>query len=310
VIDYESGDEHPMATSTTSLDDVPEDGPMLQTEGKPERRLPAHEAASNELYVHELMALLACFVFPLLGAYLLHSVRGSLSRPSEGLVSNYNLTIFLLASELRPMSHLVKLIQARTLHLQRIANANPYDRVNEESAGDIEDLRRRLQELESRSTEPSAGISAEPPSNGKQAALVTTEIRRTIQPELDSLNRAVRRYEKRLATQTMQTEGRLRELESRLGDAISLAAAAANCQRQRSFVGILVEWAAALIVLPLQALGVLASLPFKTIIALMDFCKGAIIGKGSNDRTRKASGRPALHGRIGADRIQRSSFKK
>lgn len=299
-----------MEASTASLDDVPEDGPIPQTE-KSARKAPSHEAASNELYAHELMALLACFTFPLLGAYLLHSVRSSLSRPSEGLVSNYNLTIFLLASELRPMSHLVKLIQARTLHLQRIVNANPYNTMNGESVGDIQDLKTRLDELESRSAGLPASTSTEPPMNGKQAAVVTTEVRRTLQPELDSLNRAVRRYEKRLATQTMQTEARLRELESRLGDAISLAAAAANGQRQRSFASILVEWAAALVVLPLQALGALASLPFKTIIALIEFSKGILVGKRTNDVGRKStSGRQSSHGRIGADRLQRSSFKK
>ena len=48
----------------------------------------------------------------MLGAYLLHTIRGQLTRPSEGLVSDYNLTIFLCAAEIRPVSHLIKMIHA------------------------------------------------------------------------------------------------------------------------------------------------------------------------------------------------------
>lgn len=36
-------------------------------------------------------------------------------------MSNYNLTIFLLAAEIRPAAHLLRLLQARTLYLQRVA---------------------------------------------------------------------------------------------------------------------------------------------------------------------------------------------
>jgi hypothetical protein len=230
-------------------------------------------------------------------------------------VSNYNLTIFLLASELRPLSHLFKLIQARTLHLQRVVHESSYHNVNGASAGDIKDLVRRLEDLETRAlatdSTPTSGTS-EPMMNGKQAAMVTTEVRRTLQPELDALNRAVRRYEKRATLQTMQTESRLLDLEARLADAISLAAAAAQTgQRLRyGLWSILVEWIVTAIVLPLQAFGALASLPFKTIVALIGFGKTTIIGKPP-ERTRKtAIGKPASHSRIGADRLQGKALKR
>ncbi len=314
-IDEESGDENHVDESHAPLDDVPEDGPTPEQETKRTGKLPAHETASNELYIHELFALLSCFLFPLIGAYLLHSIRGYLSRPSEGLVSNYNLTIFLLASELRPASHLFKLIQARTLHLQRVIQSNPYDNVNGVSTSDVKDLIRRLDDLEAHSlaTESnSTSMAAEPSMNNKQAALITTEVRRTLQPELDALNRAVRRYEKRATLQTMQTESRLLDLEARLADAISLAAAAAQTgQRQRHGIWtLLIEWIASGIVLPLQAFGALASLPFKTIIALIGFGKAAIIGKPPERGRKTATGRPASHGRIGADRLQGKSVKR
>ncbi|KLU87479.1 hypothetical protein MAPG_06479 [Magnaporthiopsis poae ATCC 64411] len=86
----------------------------------------ARHTALRELYFHEITALLMCFLSPVVGASILHGIRTQLSRPSEGLVSNYNLTVFLLAAEIRPVRHLMCLVQARTIHLQRVVLANPY----------------------------------------------------------------------------------------------------------------------------------------------------------------------------------------
>ena len=303
----ESEDDNALSFSTATLEEVPEEEIAGQTQtrtqpanNKPVRRLPAHEAATNELYTHEMLALLSCFVFPVLGAYLLHTIRSQLTRPSEGLVSNYNLTIFLLASELRPMAHLVKLIQSRTLHLQRVVNSNPYDTIKGKGLGDVGDLTRRLEDLEARSSIAEVPPNTEPTLSGKQSAVLTTEVRRTLQPDLDALNRAVRRYEKRATLQAFQTESRLHELEARLNDAISLAAAAANNgQRQRGFTGIVVEWAATAIVLPVQAFTALAALPFKTMSVVLSYGKRRVVGAAPHaDKGKKAvNGRYATSGK-------------
>ncbi len=158
--------------------------------------------------------------------------------------------------------------------------------------------------------EPTNPIT-EPSLSGKQSSVLTTEVRRTLQPDLDALNRAVRRYEKRATLQTFQTESRLNELESRLNDAISLAAAAANnAQHKRGFTGIIVEWAATAVVLPLQALGTLASLPFKTAATLITYIKSKVIGQKPNDNGRKsANGKYPANGRVG-ERLQSRGGKK
>lgn len=311
-------DNDALSFSQTTLEEVPEEDqkeevPTPKKTTKSFRRPPAHEAATKELYTHESLALLSCFLFPLLGAYLLHTIRAQLSRGSEGLVSNYNLTIFLLASELRPMAHLVKLIQSRTLHLQRVVKANTYDDLEgKEVGGDMKDITRRLEELEARS------IPADPTStgmeaafSGKQSAVLTTEVRRSLQPDLDALNRAVRRYEKRATLQAFQTESRLLDLEARLNDAISLAAAAANNgQRHRGFTAIIIEWIATAVVLPLQAFSAIASLPFKTIAALLKYGKASVSGpRASDKRKNTTNGKYPTHGRIG-DRVQSGRMGK
>jgi hypothetical protein len=224
-------------------------------------------AAQKELQYHELLALLACFLFPAVGAWLLHAIRSQLSRPSEGLVSNYNLTVFLLASEIRPLSHLVKLIQARTLHLQHVVSLNNVDDNNVDTSK-VLDLAKRLEELEAHVADAADrsqnSTDGSPEQLAAQAiAQATSDIRKTIQPELDALNRAVRRYEKRTTISALQTEARLQELESRLKDVVVLAAAAQRNAEgaPRNFIIILVNWLCGALVLPVQYAGLLLSLP-------------------------------------------------
>jgi DNA uptake protein ComE-like DNA-binding protein len=213
------------------------------------------------------------------------------------------------------MAHLVKLIQSRTLHLQRVVNSNPYETVNSGNIGDFKALTRRLEELEARASviESAPTLStSETTLNGNQTAAVTTEVRRGLQPELDALNRAVRRYEKRATIQTMQTESRLLDIEARLTDAISLAAAAAqNGQQRYGFMSMLVDWIAAGLVLPLQAVGVLASLPFKTTITLISFGKMVITGRQPAEKGRKSTnGKSVSHSRFSGDRVQGKGLKR
>lgn len=223
----------------------------------------------------------------MLGAYLLHTIRTQLSRPSEGLVSDYNLTIFLLASEIRPMAHLVKLIQARTLHLQRIVNSNPYINTptSPSTSADISDLTQRINDLENLTT----SISPQPSSTNlttKEKSSLTSSIRSTLQPELDALNRAVRRYEKRATLQAFQTDSRLQDLENRLNDAISLAAAAANtASYKRGFTGVVIEWCATAVVVPVQVAGWLVALPWKVAKGTWSWIS-ALVRRNNKDEGR------------------------
>ena len=266
------------------------------------------ESAAGELQVHEVLALISCFLGPVCGAYLLHTIRAQLSRPSEGLVSNYNLTIFLMAAEVRPLSHLVKMVQSRTLYLQRLVNANPYQ---QDPDTKVQDINRRLDDLESRTVGEitSSSPSAEQ-SSSKATASITTDVRRTLQPDLDALNRAVRRYEKRATIQTMQTESRLQDLEQRLADALSLAAAAAQSgQRTRpGMLSVLADWIIAAILLPLQAFWGIVKFPAKSL--------GRVIGIGrkrtgaTTERERRGVSKHGSHGRLGGERIQGRGLKR
>ncbi|KAI6781095.1 uncharacterized protein J7T54_003262 [Emericellopsis cladophorae] len=216
------------------LENVPEEGDEKGSQSS-KNKLPQpvgltteQKSALRELYVYETSALLSCFAMPLLAAYLLHALRTHLSRPSEGLVSNYNLTIFCMVSEVRAFSHMFKLVQSRTLHLQRVVQ-----KASQPSATStrISELMTRLERLETQSSslqEPEKENATKTADTWKQEAAMVRQVRNGIQPELDALNRAVRRYEKKATLLQMQTESRFTAMDGRLENAIALAAAAAK----------------------------------------------------------------------------------
>lgn len=263
-IEEEEQQRPPASTLDGANDPVP----------KPAQPSPNQSSAISELRIHELLALLMCFLFPAGGAWLLHHIRGQLTRPSEGLVSNYNLTIFLLAAELRPLSHLIKLVQARTLHLQRTVATNVYSSTSSNvSPATVNDLQDRLAEIEKHVADTNISGTATKPPNPD----LVTQVRKTLQPDLDALNRAVRRYEKRATLLSLQTESRLQDLEKRLGDAITLAAAAerssqSSRQRRGSGVGLvfdLFDDVAAVMSLPIQICWTVVTLPWRVVASLV-----------------------------------------
>jgi len=264
-------------------------------------------AANRELQIHELAALASCFIFPMIGTWLLHTIRSKLSRPSEGLVSNYNLTIFLLASEIRPFAHLLRMVQARTLHLQRTVHSASHYEEDRIDASKIADLSKRLEELEIHIAEAAAArLSSEqspqnqPESpkqeNDKNQILVsqtTAEIQKAIQPEIDALNRAVRRYEKRTAVTSYETDSRFRDLETQVRDAVSLAAAAhrsGDRYRNRGFAFRLIEWIYAAMLIPVQILMSLTALPFRVVTRCLDYLKG-LTGKSTPSSSKRSKGK-------------------
>lgn len=269
--------------------------------------------SASELRIHELLALFSCFIFPMIGAWLLHTIRFQLSRPSEGLVSNYNLTIFLLASELRPLSHLIKMIQARTLYLQRTLNTYITAEDSSPSPSTVLDLTSRLNDLEAHVA--ASANTATNPSSPATATQLTAEVRKSIQPELDALNRAVRRYEKRATLLTMQTESRLQDLEARMSDAITLAAAAERTSylktSRRGSAFVLLDWICAAVVLPVQAAWTLGSLPAKAATTALGAAEGYVGRKVRREMRTATRGSGGYERKTGGPiRVQGKGMKK
>jgi hypothetical protein len=231
AIAEESGEEEESkgVASATDEDNNESNAPTVS-----QRDTKRQDAASRELRKQELLAFATCFSSPAGVAYLLHGIRPLLSRPSGGLVSNSNLTLFVLAAEVRPFFHLCKMIEARALHLQRIVTTSSVEK-EVISKDAIESLLMRVQTLESR---PLEKTPQKEEVNGKQdhrsnEVDAAAAIKQELQGQVDALNRAVRRYEKRATIQAADTEKRLHGFERRLNDALSLAAAASRLSQQQ-----------------------------------------------------------------------------
>jgi hypothetical protein len=262
-------------------------------------------SAASELRLHELVALLTCFVSPVMGAWLLHTMRSQLSRPSEGLVSNYNLTVFLLAAELRPLAHLVKLIQARTLYLQRSLHPSLTNPTFGLDSQKLQDLSARFDDIEAHIATAITSNAHKPPSNPPISAQMTTEVRKSLQPDLDALNRAVRRYEKRATLLSMQTESRLQDLESRMADAITLAAAAERNNSHTLKHGsalTLLDWVCAAVVFPVHTIRVCINLPAKVARSTFMAVEGYVI--------RKVRRRARVMGRGDGGEVEKGSHER
>lgn len=192
------------------------------------------------------------------------------------------------------------MVQARTLYLQRTLNATTLDA---KFPSPVLDLTARVNELEAHID--STNSSANNPASSTAATKITAEVRTLLQPDLDALNRAVRRYEKRATLLAMQTESRIQDLEARMSDAITLAAAAERSSstylkaRQRSAF-ILLDWICSIVVLPVQAAWVAVSLPARLASSVLEVVEGYFVrnvkrdgktvGRGSGQPERKAGG--------------------
>lgn len=231
---------------------------------------PAAYDAFNELRMHEVTALALCFLGPLLGSYILHIIRSQLSTLGDQLISNLNLTLFVLGAEIRPLRHGMKMAEARTLYLQRIVKEDPYISTKDKDQDSfLNELRNRLDELETSCAEKFSDEGFGNPGKQPDNSEAVKRLQSSTQSQIDALNRAVRRYEKRETTHTMQTESRLQELESRLKETISLAAAAANMSQKPGLMLIALDWTTSLLAVPLQVAYTTCVLPFQVANGLL-----------------------------------------
>lgn len=285
-----------------SINDPEDNADLAQEHSKEKERLGATTPslaqleASQALKKQERMAFAACFLGPLVGAYLLHTIRGQL-RVTEGLVSDYNLTIFVMVAELRPIARLMKMQEERMFHLQRIVRTDPQDLVN---SNDAQAIAQRLSELETR-------LGGQSTDNDLETSRVATEVRQGLQTQLDAITRAIRRYEKRSTAQTMQIEARFQEVDLRLKDALSLAAAAARTGQRPGVISTVITWIIHLASNSLQAAWDIALLPLRTSLAVAVKIKSYFVKDDERQSRRRVKGQ--TNGHMSTSRMQSKSIR-
>lgn len=279
-VDIDLDDDVAVETASESAESS---RPGQEDNGAASRNRDRGEQAASDLRRQEIWALLATFVFPVLAAYLLHVIRAQLSRPSTGLVSDYNLSIFLLAAEIRPCRQVVRLVANRTLHLQRTVTSADNDFIASKSdPGKFDDLTSRIAVLEAR-------LADHTPAAAQKTELtdLSAEMRKRYEPRLEGLERAVRRYEKRSTTLAMMMDQRLLSLETRLQDALSLAAVAARDSQNRGLVTSVLQTAA----VPFDMAWNLCLWPLKAVDELYVKIKSILLGPPPSRNSKRRSSR-------------------
>ncbi|KAI4678926.1 uncharacterized protein J4E88_006214 [Alternaria novae-zelandiae] len=255
----------------------------------------AQKEAREALKRSEMLAFIGCFLGPLLGALLMHTIRGQLMR-AEGIVSDANLSIFLLIAEIPPVNRLIKMRTERILHLQRIVREAPREPVR---SADTQQLSQRIAELEGR-------LDGPPPANNNEVDVekLSAEVRQTTQLQLDALNRAVRRYEKRHMAQSLQIEARFQDLEARLGDTLALAAAAARTGQRPGVIAMTLSWIAGTISYMLQMTWDIAMYPFRTAAVAVSVAKSLFVRDERQAKRRVKGGQSNGHTGMSTSRMQ------
>lgn len=184
------------------------------------------------------------------------------------------------------------MVQSRTLYLQRVVASSASSQGDHLTARKLAELTSRIEELEAHN----ASTATAPPSprspNDPDHNLVTqatADVRKAIQPDIDALNRAVRRYEKRTTLTSLQTDSRLRELDAQIRDALSLAAAAqrTNPQGLHGLVSTLFDSSYAALVIPFQVLVSLVSIPSRVANWCLQSVKSILFRKPDQAKASK-----------------------
>lgn len=232
----------PGETSTSAIESDDED--ETPTPSRQQNRSPdietevidsESEIAAQKLRQTELFALVSCVAAPLLGGWLLHYIREFLSRPSEGVVSTFNIHLFVMAAEIRPAMKLMEMIKQRSLHLQRLVHKSTLEGTTTQPPAQVnlEPFDTRVAQVEN--TIEELRMSVMRVQGGREE--VVTGVREGIRGEVEALNRiypfprllflvpiiilivgAVRRYEKSFALHRAHTEDRINLLSSRIND--------------------------------------------------------------------------------------------
>lgn len=179
------------------VDQVPTDGssPIQKTAAETAEQTEARRAAAAELRRSEMLSLIFCVLSPLLGAYMLHWMRETMTDGNKYL-NTFNIRLFTLAAGIKPWSHAMSLVRRRMLHLQEEVHY---------PSSKVEKMNQRLRRLE-------ADLSS-------LRKLYATKSELRVLREYDAqLGRAVRRSERKEEHLRLSAEEKFSIVEGRLED--------------------------------------------------------------------------------------------
>lgn len=155
------------------------------------------QTAATSLRRQEFFSLLLVLASPFLGGYTLQYLKTFFSS-YENYLSALNIELFIIASAIRPLTHLVSLLKARALHLQ--------EQVHYPST-EVELLKRRMATIEAELTQLRRAFAT------KREVL---QVQDTFEPTIHQLTKQIKRQDKRENLLRSYTEERFAHVEEKL----------------------------------------------------------------------------------------------
>lgn len=175
-----------------TLDGSPSSAPESSETGVQKE---VRRAAAAELRRSELLSLVFCMLSPIMGAYMLHWMRETMTDGNKYL-NTFNIRLFTLAAGIKPWSHAMSLIRRRMLHLQEEVHY---------PSSKVEKMNQRLRRLE-------ADLSSL-----RKLYATKTELRLLREHDAE-LGRALRRSERKEEHLRLSAEEKFSIVEGRLED--------------------------------------------------------------------------------------------
>lgn len=207
---------------------------------------------AQQLQNAQLHAFGGLLLSPLLGACLLDYIRASLARPANGLITNFNITVFVLAAELRPLKIAYEYLNGRAEYLQeQLVDVVPSR--YQELVNKVEALEARLSQgtLPEQHIDSHRGVST-PNALSKEGT------------DLNQIKYALRKFEKHEAQLRLEYEAKFYSLERQFADL------GARSRPVTSNTQVLYRISQAVILLPARLSWQIISLPARTIRWLSD----------------------------------------
>ncbi|KAG0324424.1 hypothetical protein BG004_003475 [Podila humilis] len=155
------------------------------------------QQAAASLKRQEFLSLLFVLASPFLGGYTLQYLKTFFSS-YEDYLSALNIELFIIASGIRPLTHLVSLLKARALHLQEQVHYPDTE---------VETLRRKVAAIEGELTQLRRAFAT------KREVL---QVQDNVEPTLHQLTKQIKRHDKKETLLRSYTEERFAAVDEKL----------------------------------------------------------------------------------------------
>ncbi|KAF9407639.1 hypothetical protein BGZ94_002619 [Podila epigama] len=153
--------------------------------------------AAASLRRQEFFSLLLVLASPFLGGYTLQYLKTFFSS-YEDYLSALNIELFIIASGIRPLTHLVSLLKARALHLQEQVHYPDTE---------VENLQRKVAAIEGELTQLRRAFAT------KREVL---QVQDSVEPTLHQLTKQIKRHDKKETLLRSYTEERFAAVDEKL----------------------------------------------------------------------------------------------